>query len=198
MSVAKTLPDLIFLFNRFAQTAGPGKRNRWIHESTGRWVDKSIGGLLDGLVGRWVDGLVGRWLGCFAEALGERKRKQALKNRQGRTKTGVLDVLGLSVAPRGVTWGAQGDQFGGLGASGGSPGGSLGVPGRSLGSSGGVPGGPRWGPWGGLGWFWGPLRRTAVKKVARVNVPQRFGTKMVPKEIPKGAILEVKIGPKSL
>ena len=40
-----------------------------------------MGGLLDGLVGRWVDGLVVRWLVCFAEALGDRKRKQALKKQ---------------------------------------------------------------------------------------------------------------------
>ena len=73
-------------FNRFAQTAGPGKRNRWIHGSTGRWVDKSMGGLLDGLVGRWVDGLVVRWLVCFAEALGDRKREQASKTDKGELK----------------------------------------------------------------------------------------------------------------
>ena len=43
-------------------------------------------GLLDGLVGRWVDGLVVRWLGCFAEALGDRKRKHALKTSKGNLK----------------------------------------------------------------------------------------------------------------
>merc|ERR1712091_188513 len=111
-----------------------------------RWVDKSMSGLLDGLVGRWIEGLVVRWLVCFAEALGDRKRKQALKNRPGKYKNRLLRCLGVSVAPLGGTWGAQGNHFGGLGASRGSPGGSLGLPGRSLGSSGGVPEAPRWGP----------------------------------------------------
>ena len=73
-------------FHRFAHTAGPGKRNRWIHGSTGRWFDRSMGGLLEGLVGRWVDGLVGRRPGCFAEALGDRKRKRAFKNKKGHLK----------------------------------------------------------------------------------------------------------------
>ena len=71
----------MFLFNRFAHTAGPGKKNLWIHGSNDRWVDKSMGGLLDGLVGRWVDGLVVRWLVCFAEALGDRKRKQVFEKQ---------------------------------------------------------------------------------------------------------------------
>ena len=90
------------------------------------------------------------------------------------------------MAPLGGTWGAQRGHFGGLGASGGSPRGSLGLPGRSLGSSGGVPGGPRWGPWGGLGRFWGPLERTAAKKVARINGNHGLGTKNGPKREPQG------------
>ena len=104
-----------------------------------------MGGLLDGLGGRWVDGLVGRWLVCFAEALGDKKRKQALKNRQGKAKTGFLDVLGLSVAPQGGTWGAQGDISGAWGPPGGAPeghwgslGGPWGAPGRYPGAPGGV------------------------------------------------------------
>merc|ERR1712091_231107 len=104
-----------------------------------RWVDKSMSGLLDGLVGRWIEGLVVRWLVCFAEALGDRKRKQALKNRPGKSKNRLLRCLGVSVAPLGGTWGAQGDHFGGLAASGGAPEGHWG----SLGSPWGTPGGSR-------------------------------------------------------
>ena len=103
-----------------------------------------MGGLLDGLGGRWVDGLVGRWLVCFAEALGDKKRKQALQNRQGKAKTGFLDVLGLSVAPQGGTWGAQGDISGAWGPPGGAPEGHWGSLGGPRGAPGGSPGAPGW------------------------------------------------------
>ena len=103
-----------------------------------------MGGLLDGLGGRWVDGLVGRWLVCFAEALGDKKRKRAFKNRQGKAKTGFLDVLGLSVAPQGGTWGAQGDISGAWGPPGGAPEGHWGSLGGPRGAPRGSPGAPGW------------------------------------------------------
>ena len=33
---------LLLLFNRFAHTAGPGKRNGWVDASMGRWVGGSM------------------------------------------------------------------------------------------------------------------------------------------------------------
>ena len=117
-----------------------------------------MGGLLDGLGGRWVDGLVGRWLVCFAEALGDKKRKQALQNRQGKAKTGFLDVLGLSVAPQGGTWGAQGDISGAWGPPGGAPEGHWGSLGGPRGAPRGSPGAPGWvlgAGSGGFGADWG-------------------------------------------
>ena len=104
-----------------------------------------MGGLLDGLVGRWVDGLVVRWLVCFAGALGDRKRKKALKNRQRKSKTGSLDVLGSPWRPWGVLGEPRGTILGAWGPPGGAPeahwgslGGPWGAPGGSLGDPGGV------------------------------------------------------------
>ena len=87
--------------------------------------------------------------------------------------------------------------FGGLGASGGGPGGSLGLLGRSLGSSGGVLGAPRWGPWCGLGRFWGPLGRTVAEKVATAKVRQPFIIKKGAEWEPRAPILGYKINRKS-
>ena len=86
--------------------------------------------------------------------------ESANKHQQKQTrgiKNELLRCLRVSVAPGGGTWEAQGGHFGSLGASRGSPEGSLELLGSSLGGSGGVPGAPCWGPWGGLGRFWGAL-----------------------------------------
>ena len=75
-----------------------------------------MGGWLDVLVNRWVEKLVGQRLVCFAEALGDGKAHSGnLKNKQRKSKTGSLDVLGVSVAPLGGTWGAQVEPSGTLG-----------------------------------------------------------------------------------
>ena len=85
-------------------------------------------------MGWWVDGSMGWWSdGWFA--LRRRlatERRTGIKNIQGKSKTGVLDVLGLSVAPR-VYLGSPGGPFRGLG-------GLRGEPRRVIGGPGEVPG----------------------------------------------------------
>ena len=156
-----------------------------------------MGGLLDGLGGRWVDGLVGRWLVCFAEALGDKKRKQALQNRQGKAKTGFLDVLGLSVAPQGGTWGAQGDISGAWGPPGGAPEGHWGSLGGPWGAPGGSPGAPGWVLGTALGGFGGDWGEQPPKKWPGPIGVTLLQPKRMPNGRPKAPILGRKINLKS-
>ena len=101
------------------------------------------------------------------------------------------------VAPRGDTWGAQGNHFGGLGVSGGSPGGSLGLPGRSPGSSRGVPGCPGGVLGAALGGFGADWGEQPPKKWLLSNPITVLNQKRVPKGTPRGSIFGFKIYTKS-
>ena len=101
------------------------------------------------------------------------------------------------MAPRGGTWGAQGDISGGWGPPGGAPESHLGSLGGPRGAPGGSLGAPGWvlgAALGGFGADWGeqPSKKRPGSMVITVLV-----TKMVPKGGPKSPILGIKIDTKS-
>ena len=102
----------------------------------------------------------------------------------------------LRGAPGGYL-GSPGGLFWGLGGLPGEPRRVIGTPWEVPGGLRGVPGAPRWGPWGGLGRFWGPLGRTASKKLLKSIGATVLEQKRVPKGPPRGSILGVKIYTKS-